>query len=229
MNPQEKRLYNKQEFKRKFGKYWLIYLALLGTATLSGISGLLLPVKGEADLFGYNIFTLLAGIYYAVGFLSNGEGAAYFWFDKLTDHDEDNATQVWIAGSMLGISVVTILVTSMAAGSFIAYVMGALSDFQILPSWAQAWVVWAIPFFWVTHFTAGTMFKAVSDEAANERTANAKIREITQKIIRDKADARARYWEEHAPDLARQMGEMEAQKEIRRYSATLGDKNHPNQ
>ncbi len=232
MTPEQTRLYKRQEFKRKFGTYWLVYLALIGTGTLSAISGILLPAKSVTNTDGastiiFSLVSVLAGIYYAVGFLTNGEGAAYFWFDKLTDHDKDNTPQIWIAGSMLALSVVTIAVTSLAAGSFIAYIVGALSEFEIMPVWAQKWVVWTIPIFWVLHFTAGTLFKSLSDEAANERSANAKIRNITQQIVSDKAEARARYWQAHAPDLAKQLGEIEAQEEIRQYSLQLESKKNP--
>ena len=224
MTPEQERKYKEKEVKRKYGRYWLVYLALFGTATLSALSGFLLPAKVIDGNVQFTFMSVLAGIFYAVGFLTNGEGAAYFWFDKLTDHDKDNSKQVWTASIMLGLAVITILVTSVAAGSFIAFAMGALTDFQTLPSWAQQWVVYAIPLLWVLHFSAGTIFKSLSDEAANERSANAKIRNVTQKIVMEKADARAKYWEQHAPDLARKLGEMEAQEEIDDYTIKLESK-----
>jgi hypothetical protein len=197
---------------------------------LSALSGVLIPLWGlEQGAGGVAVLlSILAGLYYAVGFLSNGEGAAYFWFDKLTDYDEDNTKQVWIAGSMLALSVVTIVVTSSASGAFIAYFMGVFADFDSIPSWVQSWVVWMIPVFWVVNFSAGTLFKALSDESANERKVNSEIRAITQNIEREKGEARKRYWQENAPDLARQLGELEAQEEIRKYSAKLGERNGPN-
>ena len=224
MTPQDKRTWRKLEFQRKFARFWLIYIALMGTAVLSGISGMLLPIAENQQNF-FDVITLATGLFYAIGFLSNGEGAAYFWFDKLTDHDEDNGWQVFVAVTMLVISVLTILMTTLAAGSFIAFFVGALTEFQVVPTWAQKWIVWAIPSLWVINFTAGTAFKALSDEAASERKSNAKIRQITQKIQSDKADARARYWEEHAPDLAQQLGAAEAEAEIKRYKSVLGKRN----
>jgi hypothetical protein len=224
MTPEQTRKFKRQEFQRKFGRYWLIYLALFGTGALSAISGLLLPAKVVNGDMQFTTVAVIAGIFYAIGFLTNGEGAAYFWFDKLTDHDKDNTAQQWIAGIFLSLAVGTILITSLAAGSFIAFAMGALTDFQVLPSWAQTWVVYAIPVLWVAHFSAGTAFKSMSDEAANERAANAKIRNVTQQITMKKADARAEYWTKHAPDLARQLGEMEAQEEINDYTIKLESK-----
>lgn len=224
LTPQEKRQLRKQEFQRKFSRYWLVYVALICTSVLSAISGFLLPNESEQITITY--ITALAGIYYAVGFLSNGEGAAYFWFDKLTDHDPDNNAQIWIASIMLGVSVLTIGVTSVAAGSFLAYALGALTEFQIMPVWAQKWVVWAIPALWVLHFSAGVAFRSLSDEAEAERQSKAKIRAITQNIAIKKADAKAEYWEKHAPDLAQKLGEMEAQSEIDKMR--IGLKNRPN-
>jgi hypothetical protein len=224
MTPEQKRKFNRQEFQRKFGRFWLIYLALFGTGALSAISGFLLPAKVVNGDMQFTAVAIIAGIFYAIGFLTNGEGAAYFWFDKLTDHDKDNTAQQWIAGVFLSVSVVTILVTSLAAGSFIAFAMGALTDFQVLPSWAQTWVVYAIPILWVAHFSAGTAFKSISDEAANERSANAIVRNVLQQITMDKAKARGDFWKSHAPNLARQLGEMEAQEEINDYTIKLESK-----
>lgn len=220
LTPQQKRQLKKQEFRRKFQKYWLVYVALICTSVLSAISGFLLPSEALDGNIRITVITFLAGIYYAVGFLTNGEGATYFWFDKLTDHDPDNTKQIWIASFMLGVSVLTIVITSSAAASFLAYAIGALSEFQIMPRWAQAWVVWAIPVLWVVNLASGMVFRSMSDEAEAERIANAKIRSIQQQISFDKANAKAEYWKRNAPDLAKQLGEMEAEEEIEK--ARLG-------
>lgn len=219
MTPEQKRLYRKQEFKRKYARYWLVYLALIGTGILSAISGVLLPL--QSDGVKITFFTFLAGLYYAVGFLSNGEGATYFWFDKLVDHDKDNTTQQIIAGTMLAIAIATVLTTALASASFIAYAMGAFDKFQTVPAWAQEWIVKAIPIFWVLHFSSGILFRVLSDEAASERDANSIIRGIQLQITKDKANARAEYWKTHAPDMARQLGELEAADEIGQMSLKL--------
>lgn len=228
LTPQQKRQIKKQEFKRKFQKYWLVYVALICTSILSAISGLMLPADTSENKFDWSLIAIIAGFYYAVGFLSNGEGATYFWFDKLTDHDPDNAKQIWIASIMLGVSVLTIVITATAAASFLAYALGALSEFQIMPEWAQKWVVWSIPVLWVVNLTTGMVFRSVSDEAESERSANAKIRNIQQQINFKKADAKAEYWEKNAPDLAQRLGEMEAQEEIDNMQIHLKSKQRPN-
>ena len=226
MTVQEKRQYKRNEFKRKFGQYWLIYIALFGTGTLSSLSGLFLPFRPDAQgVVNITFWLALSSVYYIIGFLSTGEGAGYFWFDKLTDHDKDNTIQQWIAGIMLFVAIVTILITSLAGGAFIAYWLGALPQFQLLPTWAQKWVVWAIPALWVAHAVAGMAFKALSDEAEAERDAQGIIRDAQQKILRDKANAKAEFWKTKAPDVARQIGEMEAQDEIDNFAIKLTARN----
>lgn len=224
MTPQEKREYKKQEFKKKFSRFWLIYIALVGTGVLSAISGMLLPAAVQDGSFIFSGLTLLGGLFYAIGFLSNGEGAAYFWFDKLTDHDPDNTWQVVIASIMLGVSVLTIGITSVASAQFIAFAIGALSEFSAIDPRIQEWVVFSIPILWVLHFSAGTAFKALSDEADFERKAKSQIREITQSIEKNKNDARVDYWKANAPDLAKRLGELEAQEEIEKYNLKIKNK-----
>jgi len=229
MSIQDKRNWKRAEFKRRFGKYWLIYLALIGTGILSAFSGAFLPFQPNEE--GYVVLTLggiVAALYYAGGFLSTGELAANFWFGLLTDHDKDNAWQVAIAVTMLSISIVTVLVTSLAAGAFIAYWLGALEQFEVMPLWAQTWVVWAIPALWVAHAVMGMAFKALSEEAEADRDANAVVRAAQQKIVKAKADARAKYWEQNAPDIALRLGQMEAQDEIDQFSAKLKGRGQQN-
>lgn len=221
----QRRAMKRAEFKRKFGNYWYIYVTLIGTATLSVISGLMLPFSPDkAGNIVVTVGGILAAVYYSIGFLTTGEGASYFWFDKLTDHDPDNGTQQVLAGAMLALAVATSLTTALAAGAFIAYWLGIFDQFYVMPTWAQKWVVWAIPTMWVIHFVAGTIFRAVSDEAEYEREAKARIRGAQNKVSKSKAEAKAEFWEQHAPTLARQLGEAEAQLELDNYQAVLNEK-----
>ena len=204
MSVQEKRQYRRNEFRRKFGTHWLIYVSLLGTATLSLLSGLFLPLQPDANgVIHITFWTIMACLYYMVGFVSTGEGAGYYWFDKLTDHDKDNTAQVIIAGIMLFVSIVTIVVTALAGAAFVAFWLGAFEQFTVIPVWAQKWIVWAIPALWVAHAVAGMAFKAMSAESEAER------------------DARASYWRNNASSVAKQIGEMEAQEEIDNFSVRL--------
>lgn len=225
LTPTQKRAMKRAEFQRKFGNYWYVYMTLIGTATLSVVSGLMLPFK--PDETGNVIITfggMMAAVYYSIGFLTTGEGASYFWFDKLTDHDQDNQTQKIVAGLMLTLAVITSLTTALAAGAFIAFWLGIFDQFYVMPTWAQKWVVWAIPTMWVAHFVAGTIFRAVSDEAEYEREAKSRIRVAQNKVSKAKSEAKADFWEQHAPQLARQLGEAEAQEELDNYQARLDEK-----
>jgi len=222
LTPAQKRKSNANEFQRKYGQYWLVYAALIFTAVLSASAGLLLPFQPDAT--GYILVTLpriIAAIFYAIGFLTTGELASNFWFEKLTDHDKDNTGQKVIAILMLTVAVITSLVTSLAAGAMIAYMLDVLETFQVMPIWAQKWVVWAIPIMWVAHAVSGMAFKAVSDEATADRDAASVIRDVKNTIIREKAEARADYWKVNASTIAKQLGELEGRKEVEDYTVRL--------
>lgn len=196
-------------------KYWLMYFALLGTGTLSALSGFLLAhAPDENGVADYTLVTIAAGVFYMIGFLTTGEGATLFWFDKLTDHDEDNTAQLYIAWLMMALSIITSLVTASAAAAFVAYWMGELDAFQVMPLWAQNWVVWAIPVLWITHFVCGTIFKTISDEARQMRQL-ATIQRSTQMEIRIARErAKTNVLRREAPVLAQRLGESDAHQQI---------------
>lgn len=226
LTPAQKRQEATNKFIRKYGQYWLVYAALTFTAVLSFTSGMILPFT--PDEYGYFAITfggVLAGLYYSIGFTTNGELAANYWFDKLTDHDKDNTPQKIVAGLMLTISIGVSLTTALAAAAQIAFLLGALAEFRQFPAWAQEWVVWSIPTMWTLNAVAGMAFKAWSDEASAERDANAIIRTAKQEISKSRMDAKADYWRKNAPDIARKLGEMEAQAEIEAYSIRLKQPN----
>lgn len=222
MTPEETRKYKRAEFNRRFGRYWLVYIGLGFTALLSICAGILMPFspndKGEIIVTFGGIF---AALYYASGFALTGEGAFYYWFGLLTDHDKDNTIQAVISWLMIVLSVITSLTTALAAGSFIAYWLGIFDAFFIMPEWAQEWVVFAIPVMIIIHVVSGTAFKAFSDEAVYERDAKSVINAAKAGATKARADARAAYWKEHATEQAKKLGELEAQEEIDRYTVKL--------
>ena len=225
LTPAQKRQEATNKFNRKYGQYWLVYIALIFTATLSFVSGLILPFTPDKNgIFLITFGGVIAGLYYSLGFITNGELSANYWFDKLTDHDKDNTTQQVIAGLMLTASIAVSLVTALAAAAQIAFLLGALNEFRQFPAWAQEWVVWSIPTMWTLNAVAGMAFKALSDEASAERDANAIIRTAKQEINKSRMDAKADYWKKNAPDIARRLGEMEAQAEVEAYSVRLQKK-----
>lgn len=226
LTPSEKRKETANRIYQKYGQYWLVYAALAFTATLSFFSGLILPFTPDKNgMVALTFGGILAAIYYSVGFVTNGEAAANYWFDKLTDHDKDNTPQKVIAWLMLVISVAVSLTTALAAAAEIAFLLGVLKEFQQFPSWAQEWIVWSIPTMWTINAVSGMAFKALSDEAENERAARARIRQAKAKITETRVNAKAKYWEDNAEGIARQLGEMEAQKEIEDFAIRLKTKN----
>ena len=222
LTPAQKRKEVANRIYQKYGQYWLVYAALAFTATLSFISGLILPFTPDASgILVVTVGGIFAAIYYSVGFVTNGEAAANYWFDKLTDHDKDNTPQKVVATVMLVISIAVSLTTALAAAAEIAFLLGVLDEFTQFPSWAQEWIVWSIPTMWTVNAVAGMAFKAMSDEAAAERNANAIIREAKQTINKARIDAKANYWKVNAPEIARRLGVMEAEKEIADYAVRL--------
>jgi uncharacterized membrane protein len=214
MTSKQRKELSKAEFHRKFGRYWLIYIALGFTAVLSFVSGLLLPfMKPDVDV-PLTWGTAAAAVMYAMGFLLIGEGAALFWFDKIVDQDPDNNQQKITAGLMIAASVLTSATTALAASYIVAYWIGVFDTFTGIPAWAQKWIAVSIPVLMVVHVVAGIIFKSSSDEATSEREANAKIHQARNEANEARQTARANWIISNAPRIAQEMGEMEAEDEL---------------
>lgn len=205
--------FRKAEFNRRFMKYHIVYIALFGTGALSMVTGFLLPFSTEGEL-GFSAW--LAAAYFAFGFVTNGEIAANFWFEKLTDHDKDNGKQFAIAVFSLGASVIVSLVTALAASVLIAYWLGIFPAFTGIPDWAQVYIVDVIPVMWIYHAVAGFAFKGLSDEAEAERTAKAIIREKEIELIERKEQAKVDWWEQNAVSMYEEQGRKEAREHLER-------------
>jgi hypothetical protein len=222
-NKQKKQL-AADEFKRKYQRYWLMYWGLFFVAALSFICGLVLPFMREDIVVRLTWGTLAVSLFYALGFLTVGEGAFNFWFDKITDSDPDNNTQKLIAGVMIALSGLVSLSTALATSYIIAWWIKIFDTFVSIPAWAQKYIAIIIPVMVIVNVAAGTMFKWVSDEAYSERENNARIREAKNRAIQAQAKARADYMEANAPILARQMGEIEAQDQLDALQAQINEK-----
>jgi hypothetical protein len=74
---------------------------------------------------------------------------------------------------------------------------------------------------WTLNAVSGMAFKAFSDEADAERSANAVISAAKLEITTRRVDARAKYWRDNAADIADRLGQMEAQSEIAKYAVKL--------
>lgn len=221
MTSKQKKDLAKQAFARKYGRYWLLYLALGFTAILSFIGGLMLPFMKPDVNVPLTWGTAAAGLFYAIGFILIGEGAANFWFDKVTDQDPDNNIQKWIAGIMIALSVIVSASTALATSYIIAYWVGVFEAFLTIPVWAQKYIAIVVPVMMVLHAVAAIAFKSVSDEATSERDARARINQAQSEAAEAEARAEADYIVANAPFLAHQMGEMKARAKLEALSAQL--------
>jgi hypothetical protein len=221
MTSKQKKDRDAQEFQRKYGRYWLLYAALGFTGILSFIGGLMLPFMKPDVNVPFTWGTAGAGLFYALGFVLIGEGAANFWFERVTDSDPDNNQQKWIAGIMITASVLVSASTALATSYIIAYWVGVFDAFLTIPVWAQKYIAIAVPVMMVAHAVAGIIFKAVSDEAASERDSKAAIRKAMNEAAEAEARAESDYIVANAPSLAHQMGEMKARAKLESLQAQI--------
>jgi hypothetical protein len=224
MTNKQKKQMQAEEFKRKYSRYWMVYWGLFFTAALSFICGLVLPFMREDIDVPLNWGTAMISAFYALGFLTIGEGAFNFWFDKITDSDPDNSTQKKIAATMIAVSAIVSLSTALATSYIIAWYIKIFDAFLQIPAWAQKYIAIAIPTVIVLNVVMGVWFKWVSDEAFSERETNARIREAQNNAIQAQANARAAYIEANAPILAQQMGQIEAQDMLDALQAQINEK-----
>jgi uncharacterized membrane protein len=213
----------RKQASRNFRRFWPIYVFLVFTAGLSFISGLMLPfMRNDVDV-PLTWGTALVALYYAMGFLTNGELVANYWFSKLTDQDPDNTIQKIIAWVMLGVSIVIVAATCISAADMIAYWMGAFDEFYMIPVWVQKYVVYVIPTMWVVNVVAVMLFRSVSNEAIMEREEEARKNKAMSDARIIEAKAYADVIVENAPALARQKGQMKAQAEIDLLQAEINE------
>lgn len=214
MTAKQKKELKKKEHYEKFGRYWLVYTALIFTSVLSFVGGLMLPFMKPDVIVPLTWATAAAGFFYALGFFFIGEGACFFWIEKITDQDPDNTGQQITAWLMIALSVVISAATALATSYIIAYWVGVFDAFLTIPVWAQKYIAIIIPVAMVGNAVAGIIFKAISDEAFAEREANATIRRAENEAREARATARANWVKTNAPRLAQEMGEMEAENDL---------------
>jgi hypothetical protein len=214
MTSKQRKELSKKEFYRKFGRYWLLYGALIFTGVLSFIGGLMLPFMKPDVVVPLTWGTAGAGFFYALGFFFIGEGACFFWIERITDQDPDNTAQKITAWIMIVLSVLVSASTALATSYIIAYWVGVFDAFLAIPVWAQKYIAIAVPVMMVANAVAAIVFKSVSDEAAAERDANATIRLAENEAREARATARANWVKANAPRLAQEMGEMEAENDL---------------
>jgi hypothetical protein len=208
---------------RNFRRFWPIYVFLFCTAGLSFASGLMLPFMRNDIVVPLTWGTAFVAFYYGIGFLTNGELVANFWFSKITDQDPDNSTQKYIAWGMLTVSIGVVAATCISAADMIAYWIGVFDVFYQIPIWVQKYVVYAIPVMWVVNAVMAMLFQGVSDEAIAKRESMARINRALSDAEEAEATAHADYIVANAPALARQKGQMKAAAEISILQAQIDE------
>lgn len=224
LSDRQKRMLDSKNFQNKYGRYWMVYWGLIMVGTLSFICGLVLPFMRTDITVQLTWGTALVSLYYALGFLTVGEGAFKFWFDKITDSDPDNNIQTWIAGLMLLSSGLVSLSTALATSYIIAWWIKVFDTFVRIPPWAQKYIAIVIPVMVIVNVAAGVAFRWFSDDARSERSTNSIIREAENNAKRLQAKAKADYIAANAPALAQQLGEAEAQDILDAQQAAINEK-----
>lgn len=195
-----------------FKKFWLLYVALFGTGILSAFAGIYLGLSpDEKGYFDMSITNVGFALYYAIGFLATAEGATLFWETKYVYHDVDkdgkkNKFQVNTAAIALGVSIIAVIITGLAAADFLAVWRGKLDTFVSIPGWAQGWVVWAIPVLFVFHAVSAIAYWYNSAEAALDRWKTQNQRQTQANMAQVEADAWIEEYKRISPELAKQKG-----------------------
>lgn len=201
-----------------FKKFWLLYVALFGTGILSAFAGVYLGLSpDENGDFVLNVTNVAFALYYALGFLATAEGATLFWETKYVYHDVDkngktNNWQIRTAATALGVSIFAVVITGLAAADFLAVWRGNLTAFNSIQTWAQGWVVWAIPVLFVFHAVCAIIYWYNSAEAALDRWKSQSRRQTQSAMAQVEADAWMDEYKRISPQLAKQKGAALARK-----------------
>jgi uncharacterized Tic20 family protein len=195
-----------------FKRFWLLYIALFGTAILSMFAGIYLGLNpDENGYFNVTATNIVFALFYAGGFFVTAEGATLFWETKYVFHDVDkdgksNNWQVNTALVALVVSVLTVIATGLAAADFLAVWRGNLDTFTNVQEWAQGWVVWSIPALLVFHAVCSIVYWYHSAESELDRWKNQQRRQTQSMMAEVEAQAWADEYKALAPELARKKG-----------------------
>lgn len=227
-NDQQKQLRN-----LPFKTWWLLYIGVGLIALLSIFAGAYIGMSPEADgqilvkdgwdLLGKIVFSL----FYMVMFFGTAEAAFLFWLDKLLVHDVDEKqqsirTQTWTAWPMLGISLLTMIVTSVAASEILAAWRKSFNGTAAYPAWTQGWILQFIPGLIILHIIMATLYRQSTEEARLERWRRAKMRSAKIAALDAGAQAYVTEFNRVAPQTARQAYTQKAQDDAEQLKAELG-------
>lgn len=214
-------------------QWWLLYIGVGIIAFLSMFAGAYLGLS--PDKYGVVSFTdtfdkitkIFFAVFYMVMFFVTAEAAFLFWLDKLILHDVDDKqssvqTQVWTAWGMLAISLLTMVITSVAAAEILAAWRKAFSGGATFPEWAQGWIIEWIPALIIVHIIFATIYKQSTEEARLERYRKTKMREARINALDEGTTAYIAEYERIAPQAAREAYRSKARRDADNMKAELG-------
>ena len=215
-----------------FKQWWLLYVGVAIIALLSMFAGAYLGLapNNQGVVYWSTTFELVTkvffAIFYMVMFFVTAEAAFLFWLDKLILHDVDDKqnsvnTQVVTAWIMLVISLITMIVTAVAAAEILAAWRHAFSGEAQFPAWAQGWIIEWIPGLIIFHIIAATIYKQSTEEARLERYRKTRMREARINALDEGTTAYVEEYARVAPQAARDAYREKARRDAENMRAEL--------
>lgn len=227
---EQKRLDDKKR-SMPWREYWHLYLSLIGTGILTAFAGVYLGLAPSAsgtiefqstwDLARRAFFAT----YYAASFLLVAEGATLFAKDKLLNRDVEE-----IAGKiadvpaqrrsmtlMLWVSIIAIVLTTVAAGTMLASWLHALDQFVTIPAAAQGWVVLGPPALLVFDAVCAMVYQQNSKQSELDRWIEQQKRMAQASAEEVWAQTYVEQYNKVAPDAARSAALASAMNDARRW------------
>lgn len=169
------------DWAAELSKYWYVYIFLivsaLFTGTLGGYMGLAPYPTPTGLYFQTDLPHIFLAIVYVTAFITVTEVAFALSKRLFFTREENNNTQKFSMLAMLVVSGLSIFGTGLAGGMVIASNIDFMSEFAVIPTGAQKWVVAAIPALITTYTVLVTIYHLSSESAASERITREQIRE----------------------------------------------------
>lgn len=209
--------------------YWHLYVALAATGVLTVFAGVYLGLAPTAD--GAIEFAdawdavrrIFFATYFGVTFFVVAEGAVLYSKNRLLARDvdeegEDSGAQRLSMGAMLVVSVLAVVITSVAAGQILASWLGALDKWLEIPAFAQAWVVVAPPILLVFYAVMSLVYQQASHRAKLERDIDRSKRQAEAEAYTAFANAYKEQYRAAAPSAARRAAVANAQRDAEKWA-----------
>lgn len=212
--------------------YWHLYLALLATGILTAFAGIYLglapsPTGDIVFRDGWDgLRRIFFALYYAGSFLLVAEGATLFAKNKLLTRDVeflndqivDVPAQRNSMTAMLWVSVLAIVLTTVAAGTMLASWLGALDQFVTIPVAAQSWIVLGPPALLVFDVVMTLIYQQNSKQAELDRWVEQQKRIAEGDAQQAFAEEYVQQYRKAAPPAARRAAQAAAMTAARKWA-----------